>query len=332
MKNIRTPYLKNKTLHIISMLGILFFLFSACEKKEDFMFSAIDTIDGITIHDIVPYSDSLLIIVGNNESAAGKLIKYNKRTNTFTSVSTDFILRDVCVSNTGLWASGDSMLIMHSVDTAKTWSKVSDFSYFWDIDKSDFKEMYVKNNELWYAIGSKNSLNGNFYYTTHNSQYPLSSKQTQAGVNDMVLYGSDEAYIACFGSILHSTENGKKMEYETVGGHNFTGVAISDSSVLLTCTFEGTIHKMNISNSSWTEVVKSAIPFRYIAADNYGNVIAIGDSNTIYISNDSGETWRIEKYKNGRDVTCLSVENGVFYIGSKSGVIQSITRNQIEQL
>lgn len=319
----------------LKYIGIYCFIvivgFSSCNKQSEFMYGVLASIEGLTIQDIAPFDDSLLFIAGNHSAFRGKIIKYNLNTDSYTTFTTQFLVHDIFVDGNVLWASGDSMLLFKSLDTGKTWNPYHDFKYFWNVDKADLKEIYIYNNVPWFSIGGKNLLNGNFYYKNPNVLFPFASKQLQAGVNDMVVIDSSLVYLACYGSVIKMSDMGRTSEFENIGNHNFSGITLADSSTILTCTFEGTIHRKQLSESAWKEVVNNGIPFRYIAADTFGNVLAIGDDNSIYTSKNSGATWKIKKYKSGNDITSLSLENGIFYIGTNSGIIHTVTRNQIEQ-
>jgi photosystem II stability/assembly factor-like uncharacterized protein len=324
-------FLFKLSLRFLYCIGILFTLLSSCSKQPEFNYGVLASIEGLTIQDIAPFDDSLLFVAGNHSEFRGKIIKYNNITKEYTTLTTNFIVHDIVVYGNVLWAAGDSMLLYKSVDTGKTWNPYNDFNYFWSVDKADFKELYVFNNKPWFAIGGKNLLNGNFYYKNPNTYYPFASKQLQAGVNDMLVIDSSTAYLACYGSILQLTDLGKTKTYEKIGNHNFSGITLADSATLLACTFEGTIHRKEFSDSSWKEVVHNGIPFRFIAADPFGNAIAIGDDNSIYKSKNSGLTWKIQKYTSGNDISALTYENGIFYIGTNAGIIHAVTKSQMEQ-
>lgn len=317
----------------IKLLFILGFVITiqSCNKKEKILYSATGIINGIEILDILPIQDSLLVISGKDESNVGKIFVFDMVSKSYSTFTTHKVIRDISISKNGLWACGDSMTVLFSADTGKTWNKFASFNYFWEVDRTDLKELYVRNSKLIYGIGTKDLLNGNVYVSNNSITYPFKSNQMQKGVNDMVIVDSTRAFVACYGSIHSFKNDGAVEKIENVGGHNFTGITLSGIQTIVSCTFEGEIYKSSLNDSSWKQVLKSKMAFRYIAGDSYGNVIAVGESNTMYISKDFGENWITIKYNNGRDISCLGVENNIFYLGSKTGAIRYITRKQIEE-
>lgn len=294
------------------------------------MYGALGLIDGVEILDIEPFHDSLLLIAGKNKEQQGYLYVYNLGTKKYTATQTLFPMYDIHIDNNTLWACGDSMAMLTSIDNGLSWKEYNSFSYFWTPDKSNFRKIYVRNNHPIYAIGSKDMLNGNVYIKNNNQLYPLKSIQMRAGVNDMVIVDSTQVYVAAYGSIIRFKQDGLWKRYEQVGGHDFTAIAFSGSKTLVSTTYDGKIFTCETTDSIWKKVVDTKFELRHVAADSYGNVLAIGKSNTIYISNDFGNNWRIERYAFGRDVTCLQYKNDTYYIGCKSGEIHTITRKQLE--
>lgn len=315
---------------IATLICIAPLLLTHCTKKEKILYGALKVIDGLEILDIESFQDSLLIITGKKDDNKGYIYVYNTSSTKITATQTKHVMYDIFVEDSKLWACGDSMSLLTSIDTGATWKVRADFSYFWEADKSDFRQVFVRNNQPIFAIGSQDMLNGNMYIKNNSTIYPFLSIQMQAGVNDMVVIDSSQVYVATYGSIVRFKNDGAVKQYQNVGGHNFTSIAFSGTKTVYSTTYDGTIFSCETTDSVWKKVVDTRFELRHIAADSYGNVLAIGKSNTVYISNDFGENWRVEKYANGRDVTSLTCINGIYYIGSKSGEIHTITRKQLE--
>lgn len=326
--------MKKPNIHSSSILwGImLIFLlfFSNCSKKEKINYGALGLIEGIEILDIEPFEDTLLLVAGKNKDNQGSIFVYNITSKKYTTTPTNQVMYDIVATDSKIWACGDSMSILTSTDKGKTWNTYNSFSYFWEADKSDFRKLFIHNNTPIYAIGEQNMLEGNVYITTNNSLYPFTSIQMQAGVNDMTIVDSTQAFIAAYGSIIRFSNNGTIKKYEDIGGYNFTSISYSGENTIYSTTYDGKIFTYSLTDSVWKKSVDTRFELRHIAGDSYGNVIAIGKSNTIYISNDFGQHWHVERYSFGRDVTSLQFTNNMFYIGCKSGEIHTITRKQLE--
>jgi len=326
--------MKFKSLKNYIAIPFFLLLFSCilvqCTQKEKIIYGALAFIDGVEILDIEPFQDSLLLIAGKNKQNQGFLYVYNTKTKKYFASQTTHVMYDIFLEDTVLWACGDSMSIIKSNDKGLTWNVYNNFNYFWDADKSHFRKLAIYNNTPIYAIGKKDMLQGNMYITNNSVTYPFKSIQMQTGINDMAIIDSSQVYVAAYGSIIRFTNNGKNKRFEQIGGHNFTSITYSGNKNIISTTFDGSIFTCELTDSVWKKVLNTSIEFKHIASDSYGNAIAIGNSNTIYISNDYGNHWHLEKYAFGKDVTCLTYANNLFYIGCKSGEIHTITRSQIE--
>lgn len=302
----------------------------SCNKNEDLYYQPIGYIEGLEVLDIYPLDDTILIVAGKTNYNEGKIYRYNTLSKTFSGKTFEYTIHDISANNNGMWACGDSMNILYSTDNGFTWNSWKDFSYFWTVDRTNLKEIYFRNSLPIYAIGTKNMLNGNLY-SANLPQFPLKSKQLQMGVNDMALVDSTSIYVACYGSILKVTEDGENIITEKIGGENFTGITTAGSQTVLTCTDEGNIYKYESYQDSWGKVLETRKHFKFIQADNYGNVLAIAESSDIYVSNNYGSDWKIKDYKLGKKVSSAVFENNVFYLGTSDGQIIKLTRSDIER-
>lgn len=305
--------------------------FISCTKKDKMSLIPITTLDNTEIKDIVFVENDLLAVLGREDD---KSVVYTLNPTTHSKSKRLIKTLDyngLCFDNGELWMCGENMNIRVSADTGKTVdeNRIPDFSYWkeWPTEKSNLVEIYVKDGKPKYAIGKRDMLLGNFYYYHNDENLFYGGSQTQFGVNDMVVY-NDEVYVAGYGTIMHVTDNGATRTIENIGGENFTSIAIG-GKYLFACTYSGKIYRSEIGSNTWEKIGKEGKNLLFIEADDYGDVVAMGETREVLVSMDYGNEWRIEKYDEGRKISCLVKINNEFYAGTEKGTIIKINKESL---
>jgi len=313
----------------IIILSSILILFSCNKSDIDVDYNPVGYIDGISITDLLQVNDSVFLFSGKTKDDEGRIGSYNINTRKSTMESTSSIVRDISKSENSYWACGDNMLLIKKAINGTSWENIHSFTYFFEDEMSDLKKIHAFNDNPLYAIGRKSMLNGNFYYPNPNPQRPFLCNKLQTGLNDMYIIDSTEAYIAGYGSIFHVLNNSSAPVYSNIGGENFTAVTISGLETLISCSLEGNIYRKSLSDSLWEKTLESKVPYKYLLADGSGNIIAIGDSKEIALSNDFGYNWTFAKYSNAKNITTVLYSNNSFWVGTSEGEIIKLNRSQI---
>lgn len=302
-----------------------------CTKKDKMSFIPVTTLDNIEIKDIAFIENDLFVVLGRDND---KSVIYTLNPTTHSKsrrLSKNLDYNGLCFDNGELWMCGEDMNIRVSVDTGKTVdeNRVPDFTYWkeWPTEKSNLLALYVKDGKPKYAIGKRDMLLGNFYYYNDDERLFHGGSQTQFGINDMVVY-NDEVYVAGYGSIMHVTDDGATRTMENIGGENFTSIAIG-GNYLFACTYSGKIYRSEIGSNSWKKISREGKKLLFIEADDYGDVIAMGETREVLVSMDFGNEWREEKYEEGRKISCLVKINNEFFAGTEKGTIIKINKESL---
>lgn len=306
-----------------------------CQKKEQFFYTTVGTTpEKIDITDISSINDSTFYVIGiDKEEHTYVYLCQAKNQNTWSFSKRYKSLdkyRCIVFDNNGVtWWCGDKMFLSKSFDTLKTSQRHSKFTYWneWPSEKTNLRELCVKDGKPFYMIGTDDLLSGSFY-TYANSDSVYNSSKKHFGLNDMVVCG-DTVYVAGYGSILRVSDNGNSQELENIGGENFTHIC-RGGKYLFVSTYSGKIFRSEIGSGSWEKVTSLGKNLLFIEANSYGDVIAAGGSREILISTNYGAEWREEKYSDGNKISCMKQYGDNFYIGHEKGTVLKITHNQLQ--
>ena len=295
------------------------------------------------INDALILHDSIVIYGGKTELSQGRIGMYNRNTQKHILIETSETVKGLAISDGTLWACGDNMMFLVSKDNGNNWDPVWDpnytFEYFWVDDRTDLKKIYASGNEVLFAIGNKHMLQGNLYYKNTSPWYPFWSSQLKMGVNDMFVVDSTQVYVAGYGSIVHAervlnskgTMDSIAITQNDIGGENFTGVTQGGLKTIVACSFSGNIYTKDLLDDTWKKTYSSSIKLRHIVGDTYGNLIAVGDSRYILISNNHGKDWLKVRHANARNITSLSLQDDYFWATTKNGEVIKFERVQLEK-
>ena len=302
---------------------------TSCIDDNELMFEPVGTIDKLAIRDIEPIENTdTLLVLGLGDDNKTEL-HICKTSNTGLSSlrkcgSSQLVYNALCYNEGKVWVGGDDMCLRTSPITADNVFDNGKY-YFtnwrqnWPADLTNLKGLYAKDGQLTYMYGTDDLFTGNFYVYKNNDTVFL-SKQTQCGLNDMLVYDND-VYLAGYGNIFHVTENGQKMDLENVGGENFTGITIVDNKYLFACTYSGKVFRSEVGSGEWVKVYNEGKKLLHIQANKYGDVVASGESKDLFISNDSGNNWRKVHYDEGNKITYMGYIADKIYIGTEKGTI-----------
>jgi hypothetical protein len=331
--------MKKRVFSLVTLF-VIFLSITSCQKKDDLLYSTVGSIDKVTILDIEPMGDNYTwMVLGRNDDDHDKTKLYyctiasNALSTKSKRCESKITYNDIEYCNDTLWICGNNMKLHYSLDTGRNISvggdTTFDFSYFdaYPLEKTDLKKLYVKDGKPFYAIGSKDLLDGNFY-CYNNGKNVFKSSQKGFGLNDMVIYNTDEAYVAGYGSIFHVSENGATQKMEDIGDENFTGITIN-STCLLTCSYSGTIYRCDLGSEKWEKMTSRGKKLLHIASNSKGDVVVVGETKDILLSTDYGENWTTVKYKEGNKISCLKVINDDFFIGTEKGTIIKLTHDNV---
>lgn len=327
--------MKNSVLHIF-FISFMCFACIGCQKKEKLYYNPVISLDNVSIIDITPIDAEKFLVLGADEDDHSVVYLCTKKTDgTYSKTkrsSSKVHFHTIEFSNGTTWLGGDTLAIRTSADTGRNWTKYGDFSFWkenWPSEISDLRKLYIKNDAPYYAIGTDDLLSGNFYWT--NADWGAwASTQLKFGTNSMVVY-NDSAYVAGYGSILFATEAGKTQSLEDIGGENYTDITIANAKYVYVCTYSGNIYRSELFSHSWEKMFDEGKQLLHIAADDFGNVVALGESKTILISNDNGENWREESYSEGNKISCIEMIQNEFYIGTEKGTIIKLNNTSLEE-
>lgn len=316
-------------LSTIFFVGLTALVFVGCKKLDRMYFSPVTTIDKMEIIDLTPVTDSIFLVLCKDKDEKREIYrctwgKNQKVTSTKMGKSFSLKFNTIEFKDGKTWIGGDTLAIRMSEDTGKTWvrwrtNSFDNWKENWPGDISNLTNIYIKNDEPYFAIGSDDLFKGNFYWfcTEWNS---WKSGQKQFGLNDMIVCDDSLVYIAGYGSICYANQLGENQTLENVGGENFTSIC-SNGKYVFACSYSGKIFRTEMSENKWEKVSSKGTRLLFIEADNNGNVVAVGESKKVLISNDNGETWREESYSEGNKISCMEMLNNEFYIGTEKGVI-----------
>ena len=326
--------MKTSVLHTF-FIGLMCVASIGCQKKEKLYYNPVVSLDKVSIKDIAPIDTNKFLVLGfdtddhsvvylctkNDDGTYSKSKRWSNRVH-FNTI--EFV-------NGTTWLGGDTLAIRSSADTGRNWTKYGDFSDWkenWPSEISDVRKLYIKNDVPYYAIGTDDLLSGNFYWINPNWGV-WASTQLKYGANSMVVY-NDSAYVAGYGSILFAAEGGNAQSLEDIGGENFTDITFANTNYLYTCAYSGKIYRSELFSHSWQKTFDQGEQLLHIAADDHGNVVAVGESKTVLISNDNGETWREDSYSEGNKISCMKIIQNEFYIGTEKGTIIKLNNVSLE--
>ena len=304
--------------------------FTSCLNKNELMFMPVGTIDKLTIRDVFPMNDEkTLLVLGQNDENYTEVYMCNVTKNGLTKdkrCRSKIVYNTICFNEGKVWIGGEDMNLRRSSDTARNVLNGGDLKYNftnwrqnWPADLSNLKGLYAKDGQLTYMYGTDDLFTGNFYVYKGDDTVFL-SKQTQCGLNDMLVYDND-VYLAGYGNIFHVTENGQKMDMENVGGENFTGITVVDDKYLFACTYSGKVFRSKVGSGEWEKVYNEGKKLLHIQANKFGDVVASGESKDLFVSNDSGNNWRKVRYEEGNKITYMGNLADTIYIGTEKGTL-----------
>ncbi|MFO7868907.1 MAG: hypothetical protein R6U95_06390 [Bacteroidales bacterium] len=318
--------MKHKLLYIIASLA---FCISCNKGNSDLSYQSVGYIEGITINDVLKYTDSTFFFAGENNENEGVIGIYNTGTKESTIKEFDEVVYGLSLSDHAIWACGENLFLYKSRDDGYSWDRVSSFKYVDDVDMSDLKEVYAVGDKPIFGIGYRHMLDGRFYNPNPIPYYPFKISSIKMGPTDMLVFDTTDMYIAGYGSVLHV--NGSRAEpiYCDVGGELFTGITRGGDKSVVTCTHSGAIYTFNFIDEEWKKEYDGSIQFRHIIGDTYGNIIAFGNKRYAVVSNDYGDNWAELKYPDARNVTSVSLYDNNFYIGTNKGQIIQFDTEQL---
>ena len=323
----------NRTFTRIVVFSLICLAVAGCKKKDKMSYHPVGTINNVAIKDIVGVDSDMLLVLGSEKN---KSVVYSfgiENRSSEKRLSKNIEYNDICFDNGTTWLCGNDMNIRVSNDTARSVDedKIPDFSYWdeWPTEKSNMVEMYVKDGKPRYAIGKRDMLKGNFYLYNNDEYFFHGNTQVDLGLNDMVVV-NDTVYIAGYGSILRVTNNGADINYEEIGDENFTSIAVGNGKYLYASTYSGKIYRSKIGSNEWEKINHSGKHLLFVEANDFGDVVAMGESREVLVSTDFGNTWREEKYDEGNKVSCLVSIDNVFYVGTEKGTIIKMTKESLD--
>ncbi len=304
-----------------------------CQKKEQLYYTTLGTTpEKIDITDISRINDSTFYVIGiDKEDHTYVYLCRSKNQNSWSfSKRYKSLDRYRCIvfdDKGTTWWCGDKMFLSKSFDTLKTSQRHSKFTYWneWPSEKTNLRELYVKDGRPYYMIGTDDLLSGSFY-TYANSDTVYSSAKKHFGLNDMVVCG-DDVYVAGYGSIFRVSGGAETLE--DIGGENFTHICVG-GSYLFACTYSGKIFRSEIGSNNWEKITSLGKNLLFIEANSKGDVIAAGGSREILVSTNYGTDWYEEKYSDGNKISCMKQYGDDFYIGTEKGIVVKITHNQLQ--
>ena len=166
--------MKKRVFSLVTLF-VIFLSITSCQKKDDLLYSTVGSIDKVTILDIEPMGDNYTwMVLGRNDDDHDKTKLYyctiasNALSTKSKRCESKITYNDIEYCNDTLWICGNNMKLHYSLDTGRNISvggdTTFDFSYFdaYPLEKTDLKKLYVKDGKPFYAIGSKDLLDGNF--------------------------------------------------------------------------------------------------------------------------------------------------------------------------
>lgn len=275
---------------------------------------------------MTPVDENTFLILCKDKDESSFVYKYNGGAKKMSSSSVKFHTIEFSEGTT--WLAGDTLAIRSSVDTGKTWKYAGNSSFVdwkknWQSDVSDLICLYVKDDKPAFAIGTDDLFSGNVYWDNCEK-----SSQKKFGLNDMIVL-HDSAYIAGYGSVIFTNDLGNTQTLEDIGGENFMSICSNDAYIFV-CSYSGKIYRTKVGSHSWDKMYANGKKLLFIEANQNGDVVAVGESRNILISNDNGKTWREESYNEGNKISCLKVINNEFYIGTEKGTIIKLTEMSLE--
>jgi len=320
----------------IAVLCCAFFCVTSCKKDAiDLKYSTVAFIEGVCINDVLVLSDTIILFCGKTSLEQGRIGTFQRVTKKVELSKTDQIMHDLSGSADALWACGNNMCVLKSVDTGRVWNPVWDAVYtseFYDEEnKTDIHKIHAVGSYPVFAIGYKNMLDGKLYVQNENPVNPFKTKPLNMGVNDMLVVDSTEIYVAGYGSIVHVTGLDSNPLICSVGNENFTGITQVGTKSLVACTQAGALYMYNGIDSVWKKTYQSSMSLTHVVGDTYGNLLAVGNGRHVLVSNNYGESWRKVRYPNSKHIRSLSFDSGYFWAGTENGEIVRFDAVQIEK-
>lgn len=327
-----------KIISTIFLVGLTAIVFIGCKKIERIYFSPVTTIDKMEIIDFTAITDSTFLVLCKDKDEKREVYrctwgKNQKVTSKKMGKTLSLKFNTIEFKDGKTWLAGDTLAIRMSEDTGTSWARwksksFDDWKENWHSDISDLTNIYIKNDEPYFAIGTDDLFKGNFYWfsTEWNS---WKSGQKQFGLNDMLVCDDSLVYIAGYGSICFANKMGENHTLENIGGENFTSIC-TNGKYVYACSYSGKIYRSKIAENKWEHVYSKGTRLLFIESDNAGNVVAVGESKKISISNDNGENWREESYSDGNKISCMKMINNEFYIGTEKGVIIKLNNANLQ--
>jgi len=308
----------------LSFLFIVLFSLSFCKKPDQTVnLTRVIVIDnGIAIYDLLTINDSTILAVGGKRNVNGEIFLSEDRGQTWLKTwESPFCIYTVYERHDSvIFAGGDSITLLKSVDNGKSWQSIINYPFSdWQSFVTPIQSICFINSDTGFIVGGDNQNKG-IYGFTGNGGMDWKFRNFSNEFHSVIFDTTKTGYIVGYGKVLRTNNNGVDWQEAQFSGDNLKS-AIIQNQVVWACGYRGNIYCNESGQwhpvfdvSAWNNHVR----WCDIINTKNNNLLAVGNNGLLWL-NRSGTLMELADAPDLLSVT--EIDSNVFYAGTNDGRI-----------
>ncbi|HNQ67149.1 MAG TPA: hypothetical protein PKN32_02130 [Bacteroidales bacterium] len=305
---------------------VLIASFLGCENQNDYDFTMtykkFQLSENIQICCIEYINNNEGLICGGAKNSFGSIYKTTDGGTNWTMVfhSDSLSVNDIFYLNDSIvYACGDSLLYIKSVNGGNTWEIIKLLNYPYDEYYVPYNSVYAHNEYNIYLIGGEHYDKG-LWSETETGNYPWTHDSYDNQFNSMCFVSQYVGFFGGYGILIVTEDGGNTFDNIDLYGNNFVDLETDSDQTVYALSDYGILYSTNDLGYNWTTEIND---YKSEFTDMYfGETLAVvcGKNGKLYLKYNNQNDWEIAKDIPKVNYNCSFVkENGEIVLGSDNG-------------
>jgi photosystem II stability/assembly factor-like uncharacterized protein len=325
-----------KTLNLLITFLILTIVFISCDEQDEY--DATVSVDKISIADTIRIRTIVFnggdngLLCGGNKNTSGSIYSTDdgghnwirKYHSDSLSVNSLFYLNDSVV-----FACGDSLMILKSIDGGQNWDIVNLDNYPFDEYYVPYHEIYANSEENIFAIGGEDYYKG-LWSETETGNYPWTHDSYDNELASICFVSEYIGFFGGYGIMFVTEDRGNTFDYIDFEDEFFVDMEADEFGNVYAVSDRGLLYFSSDLGYNWSEEINDYYAeFTDLSLGEETSVVC-GWDGIVYIKTKDSEKWtKTEDVpKLNYYCSCVNARNEIF-LGSDNGEIYILNKKRV---